>query len=368
MTIIFPSQLDREDELKGENKQRRTLLVGSLNLPSREAVFDAVSRHLKDDVRAVPDGETGDRGTWAVWAANRLEQLSDVATVHELVFHNPIVGPVRLPILAPVEGVDPSGIDFGSFGYAQEAVASYEAFRRDRDQGRFGDDTRFQVSLPTPMMFAMHFPGHRREVLGGLEQALVRDISQMLENIPEKDVAIQWDVAGEVASQEQFRVGTAAETGESQWPFEEATESIAPVSKTIPEAVLVGVHLCYGDPEGRHIIEPPDLSLCVEMSNSLTRLFPRRLDWVHMPVPVDRDDDDYFAPLAQLDLCPETELYLGPLHKEDGVEGATRRIARAAAYRQDFGVATECGMGREKADDIEPLLALHHEVGAGLAR
>ena len=65
-----------------------------------------------------------------------------------------------------------------------------------------------------------------------------------------------------------------------------------------------------------------------------------------MPVPERRDDDGWFAPMRELRLAPETELYLGLLHPVDRDEGALRRIAAARRHVPRFGVATECGWGR----------------------
>jgi hypothetical protein len=80
---------------------------------------------------------------------------------------------------------------------------------------------------------------------------------------------------------------------------------------------------------------------------------------MHMPVPRDRDDDAYFAPLAALTRQPATELYLGLLHLTDGIEGAERRMQTAERVVADFGLATECGFGRRPPDTIQPLLELH---------
>ena len=41
----------------------------------------------------------------------------------------------------------------------------------------------------------------------------------------------------------------------------------------------------------------------------------------HLPVPRNRTDEVYFAPLRTLRLHPETELYLGLVHYTDGIEG-----------------------------------------------
>ena len=49
--------------------RRPVLLVGSLNLANRDEVFAQVATRLRDDIRSVPDGETGERGTWVSWGA-----------------------------------------------------------------------------------------------------------------------------------------------------------------------------------------------------------------------------------------------------------------------------------------------------------
>jgi hypothetical protein len=78
-----------------------------------------------------------------------------------------------------------------------------------------------------------------------------------------------------------------------------------------------------------------------------------------MPVPRGRDDDAYYAPLAELRLRAETKLYLGLIHLSDGVEGTRRRMSTAAKFVSDFGVATECGFGRRPPNTISDLLAIH---------
>jgi hypothetical protein len=346
------------------DSKRPVLLIGSLNLADRTDVFDQVSARLRDDIRSVPDGETGDRATWVTWGTKHFEGMPELEKVDEMVFTSPVEGEFSHSILAPRDGVDLTQLDFGSLGYVGEATSSYAMFVADREAGRFADGTRFQVSMPTPMMFAMGFPSHRRQALVGLERALANEIQALLDVVPAEDLAIQWDVAGETQIQEQFLTGDHVWASDDVWPLEEVTESIARVSTHVPEAALLGIHFCYGDAEGEHLLQPRDLSVCVALANSASELIERRLDWIHMPVPIDRTDEAYYRPLQDLRLRPETQLYLGLLHKEDGVEGARTRIDRASAWVTDFGVATECGMGREPRDRVPELLDLHHHAAS----
>ena len=79
-------------------------------------------------------------------------------------------------------------------------------------------------------------------------------------------------------------------------------------------------------------------------------------------MPIARDDEAYYAPLAGLEY--DGELYLGLVHREDGAEGAARRIAVAQRFAPEFGVATECGIGRAPEGTTEGILRTHGEVAA----
>ncbi len=136
----------------------------------------------------------------------------------------------------------------------------------------------------------------------------------------------------------------------------------------VPDDVQLGYHLCYGDapPEpgakGRHFVEPTDTGLLVEVANAILTSARRRVDWIHMPVPINRDDESYFAPLADLRLPSDTRLYLGLVHEEDGLDGARRRAAAAAKYVTGFGVATECGMQNEPREAQSRILEIQRDL------
>jgi hypothetical protein len=81
-----------------------------------------------------------------------------------------------------------------------------------------------------------------------------------------------------------------------------------------------------------------------------------------MPVPRDRSDDAYFAPIKKLTLAPETEIALGLIHLTGGIEGIKERMATARRYLRSFCIATECGFGRRDPATIPELLLLHAEA------
>jgi hypothetical protein len=100
------------------------------------------------------------------------------------------------------------------------------------------------------------------------------------------------------------------------------------------------------------------------MANRLTDGIKRPIQLIHMPVPRDRSDDAYFAPLKNLRLKPATELSLGLVHHTDGVAGTRQRLAAAEKLVKDFSIATECGFGRRRPETIAELLSIHAEVAA----
>ena len=81
-----------------------------------------------------------------------------------------------------------------------------------------------------------------------------------------------------------------------------------------------------------------------------------------MPVPRERNDQDYFKRLRHLNIHPKTELFLGLIHYTDGVEGAQKRLQTAEKFVSKFGVATECGFGRRAKETIPTLLEIHAKV------
>jgi hypothetical protein len=130
----------------------------------------------------------------------------------------------------------------------------------------------------------------------------------------------------------------------------------------VPSDIELGVHLCYGDYDARHFIEPVDAGAEVELANTILDLASRPLAWIHMPVPVARTDDAFYAPLADLKLQSPTRLYLGLIHA-DGRD--SERVAAAHKVVPEFGVATECGIARQRTpDQVRQLIRAHAAVTA----
>jgi hypothetical protein len=109
----------------------------------------------------------------------------------------------------------------------------------------------------------------------------------------------------------------------------------------------------------RHMLEPHDTTLLANLANRISAAVQRPIQYMHMPVPPTRSDDAYFAPLAELQLHPETELYLGLVHASDGEHGTRKRMRSAERVVKRFGIASECGLGWEPPDSLVPLFRLY---------
>jgi hypothetical protein len=201
----------------------------------------------------------------------------------------------------------------------------------------------------SPSSLAAYLPAYERSLLTALQR--------IVEAIPHRDLSIQWDVCQEILIFEQF------------FPHRPATykadiiAELARLGFAVPDDVECGYHLCYGSPRDAHLVMPKDTAILVEISNGLIDRLERRLDFLHLPVPQDRTDAAYYAPLRSLRLPAATTLYLGLIHHDDAA-GDQARIAAAAAVIPSFGIATECGWGRGDPETIPDLLAAHrHAMG-----
>ena len=331
------------------------LLVGSVPLENSDEVFRTAASILGDHLERIPDGETGDRLNWIGWQIAVFQQHPDLEPAPVDPEHY-----APLPMSQMREGVDASRLSFDSLGYSEAALESWAVFSQLQEEGVIPASTRFQVTFPTPLAPITSFVhlNAQAAVEPAYEAAMLRELADVLAAISHDRLAIQWDVAVEFGVLEGI------------WPvpFKDLmggiAERIIRLSGHVPNDVEMGFHLCYGDFQHQHFVEPEDTGRLVELANRVSASVERPIQWIHLPVPRERTDDAYFAPLAGLDLHPETKLYLGLIHHTDGIGGARQRIAAAQKVVSDFGVATECGFGRRPSEQVSRLMEIHREVAA----
>ena len=337
---------------------RQAHLVGSVGLEDAPTVFKAVAQALGNCCPRIPDGETGARGYWIRWQQQTFERCSQMEIVTADMKLPGYKDKVRRSFFQIGAGIEPSSVDLGNLGYAEEALKSWVMFESLQKEGTISAETRFLVAVPTPVALVCGFvmPHDQLRVEPVVETAMAKEIATIQANIPADKLSIQIDVCFEV-------VGT---DGGPALPYDNPVEGsvarLARICGMIDDGVELGIHLCYGDPGHQHIVEPENLGTSVAFANGIVEGVPRRIDYIHMPVPRGRADDAYFTPLANMSLRTETKLILGLIHYTDGVEGARRRMAVADKFVANYDVATECGFGRRDPATIPELLKLHREL------
>jgi ubiquinone/menaquinone biosynthesis C-methylase UbiE len=328
-------------------------LVGSVPLGSAEEVFRTVSEGLGDRLRRIPDGETGPRADWIVW------QYPVLSSRPQFEVAPPAPGSYRaLPRLRLRSGESTGDLRFGSLGYAEAAATSYRVFGVLKRDGVVPPGCRFQVALPTPLAPVSAFVAveDQAAVEQAYEAAMAAELQQLFETVPHDQLALQWDTNVEFGMLE----------GDLPVWFPEVKagilERLIRISRLVPVDAELGFHFCLGHDEQveRHV--PADTGRMVEIANALAASLDRPLNWIHVPLARDRTDAAFVAPLRDLRLHAETELYLGALHAGEATEETRQRIDGAREFMPEFGLATPCGWGRLPPRLVPELIAAHADL------
>jgi hypothetical protein len=335
-------------------------LIGSVPLATTEEVFRTLAASLGDLLSRVPDGETGERRRWVWWQRTMLERHPAMEVDREagLLELRQWDGSLlrRSELLRFKDGIDPDAVGF-EIGYAGAALASWRIFEGLRRDGVLADGVRFQVCLPTPMSSACMYvsPRSHDDYLRAYERALLGALREITTAIPPAALSIQWDICQEVLVFENYFPTRPPEYKER------IAALLGRLGDAVPAGVELGYHLCYGSPADQHLVMPEDTAILTEIANAIFARVRRPVDFLHLPVPRERDDPAYFVPLRSLRLPPRAQLYLGLIHHADEA-GDRRRIATARTVTPRFGVATECGWGRTDPARVSGLLDSHRRA------
>ena len=339
--------------------------VGSIPLPDAETVFRTLAATAAPHLKRLPDGETGIRKTWIrflqdVLADNpAIEKASDVPPFKFTQWDGKVLREIPRLRVRPGARLDPATV---KTGYAEMAIESWRLFDRLQRQGVIPAEVKFQISLPTPIAptYNNMVPADRPALISMLTEHMLGEVAAISQALPHERVALQWDVCQEVIAWEGYY-----EPGPVDFRRETIAELIA-IGDGVPATIELGYHLCYGSPADEHVIQPKDAGIMVEVINAVSAGVRRPIQFFHLPVPRPRIDDAFFAPLDRLRLRPETEIYLGLVHRDD-MAGNAARLAAARRHVRVDGVAAECGMARGNAERFPALLAAHvqtAELGA----
>jgi hypothetical protein len=339
---------------------------GSVNLPDAEAVMREISSRIPNGIRRMTDGEPGERNYWISFQTRKFEQMPEFETVSVGQAYETAPDAPPMPRLRLAGGASVERINWPNLGYADEYSKSFATFERMQNEGTIRADVRFQLQYPTPLAsMAGAIAGEDLpRVAPSYEQALFADLDTALERLPHERVAVQWDVAVEFGALEGA-MGPKV-------PMDEIAPGLVRCLERVPPDVPAGMHLCYGDYGHQHFKQPESLQMQVDLVNAVTSATRRPLNFVSFTVPQDRNDSAYFQPLAGLRTDSETELYfsLVPYHPDDQAPGTTAEqiehidaaLINSPGGAREWGICTECGMGRVDARDVPRLLDLHTEI------
>lgn len=332
-------------------------LVGSVPLKSSESVFRAVSDVAGPYLARLPDGETDARAIWAGYVGRRLD-INPALEVDPEFPHfdwhqhdGKLVA--RMRQLRFKAGVDPQSVKF-EIDYAPPAIESFAKFDALQRQGIIPAGVRFQVAIPTPIALAYNSitPRDQDAFIAAYEKQIIGEVLEIAAAVPHDKLSIQWDVCQEVLVWENTYPVRPAHYKE------QILSELQRLGDAIPADVDFGYHLCYGSPQGEHLVMPKDAGVMVEILNGLFPRLHRKVQFVHLPVPQDRSDDAFFAPLEKLNLPEGCDLYLGLIHYRDEA-GDRRRLDVARRHVRVDGVSCECGWGRSDPAQVPDLLAAH---------
>ena len=338
-------------------------LVGGVPLSSAEEVFATTSRLLGANLPRIPDGEVG--RPWMAWFAPIITENPLLERTDEEFRPHP--GGQASFRYRLAQGVKAEDVRFTGLQHAAIAIESHAIFKRLKQEGRVRAAAKFQVTLAHPIpVIRRYFPETLQDALEpAFERALLAEVATIAAAIPHNELAIQWDCASAVfATLERGEPSRFGETrAEMYGPL---AERLARFGRAVPRDVDLLYHFCYGNSNGRHSVEPSSTRDAVVMATRVAGLLgaARPIQLIHLPVPIARDDDAYFAPLRELALGPETTIALGLIHLADGIAGAQRRMTAARKYLDRFALGTECGLSHVGKDNLLPLLQLHAAIAA----
>src|SRR5262249_6626558 len=205
---------------------------GSVNLPDAETVMREISKRVPTGVRRIPDGETGDRAGWIFFQLQKFMQSPWFVPAPP----GDPGGEYRdLPQMRLADGVRADDVQWPDPGYAEAYRRSYATFSGLRGEGVIQPGVRFQVEYPTPLACTTWFATDRDTLHSSYERALFADLARFLAAVPAQQVAVQWDVAVEIALLE--RTSTETRSQALKW----ITANLARCVGQVPGEVPVGL-------------------------------------------------------------------------------------------------------------------------------
>lgn len=327
-------------------KTRSAHLVGSLpGNTAQEAMTGALDR-LAPWLRALPDGETGERRNWIIHIVEAMRDHPDL----ELVKEGSWSDYQDVPRFRVRKGhrLYGAALDFGELSAAEASWPTFETLRTNSSL----PELSFQVGIPGDFDLAMFTLGpaaalrHRR----AFAEATVRQIRAIHVLTGERAV-FQIEVPAEL-------VLLARAPGPSQPALARILgRQIASLAAGAAPGTRFGIHLCLGDMNHRALGRMTDATPLVLLANAIARAWPadRLLEFVHAPFAAAENP----PPLSRAFYAPLRGLRLGPVRFVSGIAHEEQPLADQRRLRalvdeatgQAVDISTSCGLGRRSPDN-----------------
>ena len=342
---------------------------GSVNLPDADTVMREISARIPNGVRRMTDGEPGERNYWIVFQIQKFMAMPEfeAATEAREAYDTGDVEAPATPQLRLADGVSAEDVRWPDLGYATAYGESFEVFRSLQEAGTIPDGVRFQMQYPTPLacVAGSIVPEDMAAVGESYAAALFADLDRALASLPHDQIAVQWDVAVEFGLLEGTYAGAM--------PLEQVAPGLIRCIDHVPDDVPVGHAPAATATTVTSTSNSPTHWRCRSaLVNALVSGARRPVNWFSFTVPQAQREANYFVPLRDLSAGPVAELYfaLVPYYPADQPQGTTAEqvrlidaaLAESASGAREWGICTECGMGRVEAADVPALLDKHAEI------
>lgn len=247
----------------------------------------------------------------------------------------------RLPTQGSNRHWAPASVEEGVAATFRAAREAYEGYRRAAADGRVSGDLRWQLSLPSPFTWLSRTvpPEQVASLLQPLQQQVTAEMLSLTEQIPGRDIALQWDLAAETALWESRGRDLSA----GRQLAGAVLEGLVALGACVPAEAQLGYHLCRRDGTGATAPDPLDAAQLSHLAGALLASVERNIDFLHVPAARVDASAEWFAPYARLQAWPDTELHVGVAWADEDTAAVTARIEATREALQRFAPAPACG-------------------------
>ena len=335
-----------------ETPTRFAHLVGSTPFDSAEEAMDVALARFPDQLRSLPDGETGERRNWILSIIESFRTHPDFVLRKDGAWTDY----KDLPVFGVRRGRKLRGETL-DFRHVTAFESSYPLFKARRDRsGR--SDLIFQAGIPSAFGMALFTMGpsgpflHRRPFV----DATLREIREIYAEAG-GDVVFQLELPPELI----FVALMPAPLQRLMARY--MARTVIHLVRNSPEGSRFGLHLCLGDMNHRALGRLRDVRPLVLLSNAIVAAWPagRALDFIHAPfaaaVLPPATDPAFYAPLKGLRLPAETRFIAGFAHDRQSLETQVDLLAlMEGLLGRRVDVASSCGLGRRSREEAASVL------------